>query len=144
VGTVARSLWRPDEEERPMLKGFKEFIMKGNVVDLAVGIVIGAAFTGVVNQLTASFLKPLIQLVGGGGIDGGSVVIDGVTFDYAAFINAVITFLITAAAIYFLVVAPFNALRERRSRGQEPEVEPTHEERVELLLQQLVDAQRNR
>jgi large conductance mechanosensitive channel len=127
-----------------MLKGFKEFIMRGNVIDLAVGIVIGAAFTTVVTQLTQSFLNPLIKLVGGGGLSGGTFTINDVIFDWASFVNAVITFLITAAAIYFLVVAPFNALRERRSRGQESEVEPTHEERVELLLQQLVDAQRNR
>ena len=124
-----------------MLKGFKEFIMKGNVIDLAVGIVIGAAFTAVVNQLTESFLNPLIKLVGGGGIDGGTFTVNDVTFDWAAFVNAVITFLITAAAIYFLVVAPFNALRERRERGQEADVDPTHEEKVELLLQQLIDQQ---
>ena len=124
-----------------MLKGFKEFIMKGNVIDLAVGIVIGAAVTAVVNQLTKSFLEPLILLIGGGGVVGGTFTIDGVVFDYAAFINAVITFLITAAAIYFLVVAPFNALRERRQRGQETDVDPTHEEKVELLLQQLIDQQ---
>lgn len=124
-----------------MLKGFKEFIMKGNVIDLAVGIVIGAAFTAVVTQLTESFLNPLIKLVGGGGIDGGTFTVNDVVFDWAAFLNAVITFLITAAAIYFLVVAPFNALRERRQRGQETEVDPTHEEKVELLLQQLIDQQ---
>lgn len=124
-----------------MLKGFKEFIMKGNVIDLAVGIVIGAAFTAVVNQLTESFLNPLIKLVGGGGVDGGTFTINDVVFDWASFVNAVITFLITAAAIYFLVVAPFNALRERRQRGQETEVDPTHEEKVELLLQQLIDQQ---
>lgn len=124
-----------------MFKGFKEFIMKGNVIDLAVGIVIGAAFTAVVTQLTESFLNPLIKLVGGGGVEGGTFTINDVVFDWAAFVNAVITFLITAAAIYFLVVAPFNALRARRERGQETDVDPTHEEKVELLLQQLIDQQ---
>ncbi len=120
-----------------MLKGFKEFILRGNVIDLAVGIVIGAAFTAVVTQLTASFLQPIIQLVGGGGVDGGVWIVDDVRFDYGAFINAVITFLITAAAIYFLVVAPMNMLNERRERGKETDVPPTHEERMLALLEEI-------
>jgi large conductance mechanosensitive channel len=120
-----------------MLKGFKEFILRGNVVDLAVGIVIGAAFTTVVTQLTDSFLKPLIQLVGGGGVTGGTFEIDGVTFDWGTFVNAVITFVITAAAIYFLVVAPMNMLNARRERGKETDVPPTHEERMLALLEEI-------
>lgn len=130
-----------------MVKGFKEFIMRGNVIDLAVGVVIGAAFGALVTQLTASFIDPLIKLIGGGGELGGTVVInegtpDQVVFDYGAFINAAITFLLTAAAVYFLVVLPYNTLRERRSRGQEAEVEPTNEERMVALLQQIADQQR--
>jgi large conductance mechanosensitive channel len=120
-----------------MLKGFKEFILRGNVIDLAVGIVIGAAFTAVVTQLTASFLDPIIQLVGGGGTDGGTFIVDGVVFDWGAFINAVITFVITAAAIYFLVVAPMNMLNARRERGKETDVPPTHEERMLALLEEI-------
>ncbi len=120
-----------------MLKGFKEFILRGNVIDLAVGIVIGAAFTAVVTQLTASFLDPIIQLVGGGGTDGGTFTVDGVIFDWGAFINAVITFIITAAAIYFLVVAPMNMLNARRERGKETDVPPTHEERMLALLEEI-------
>jgi large conductance mechanosensitive channel len=125
-----------------MIKGFKEFIMRGNVVDLAVGVVIGAAFGALVTQLTASFIDPLIQLIGGGGELGGAIVInegtpDQVVFDYGAFINAVITFLLTAAAIYFLVVAPYNHLRERRDKGQEEEVEPTNEEKMLALLDEI-------
>ena len=120
-----------------MLKGFKEFIMRGNVIDLAVGIVIGAAFTAVVSQLTDSFLNPVIQLVGGGGLEGGTFTVDGVVFDWAAFINALITFAITAAAIYFLVVAPFNHLRERRNKGEEEDVPPTNEEKMLALLEEI-------
>jgi large conductance mechanosensitive channel len=120
-----------------MLKGFKEFILRGNVIDLAVGIVIGAAFTAVVTQLTASFLDPVIQLVGGGGTEGGTFTVDGVVFDWGAFINAVITFVITAAAIYFLVVAPMNMLNARRERGKETDVPPTHEERMLALLEEI-------
>lgn len=125
-----------------MIKGFKEFIMRGNVIDLAVGVVIGAAFGALVTQLTASFIDPLIKLIGGGGELAGTFTVDGVVFDYGAFINAVITFLLTAAAIYFLVVLPYNTLRERRSRGQETEVEPTNEEKMVALLEQIANQQR--
>ncbi|HEY2670112.1 MAG TPA: large conductance mechanosensitive channel protein MscL [Rugosimonospora sp.] len=117
-----------------MLRGFKDFIMRGNVVDLAVGIVIGAAFTGLVTQFTDSFLKPLIQLVGGSttGHQGAQKTIDGARFDYGSFINAAITFVLTAAVLYFLVVFPMNKLAERRRRGQEPPPAAPSEE-VRLL-----------
>jgi large conductance mechanosensitive channel len=118
-----------------MLKGFKDFIMRGNVVDLAVGIVIGAAFTAVVTAFTNAFLKPLIQLLGGGtGTSAGTWDVDGVKFDYASFINAVITFLLTAAVLYFLVVFPLNKLAERRKRGEEPPSDAPSEE-VQLLTE---------
>ena len=118
-----------------MLKGFKDFIMRGNVVDLAVGIVIGAAFTALISQFTKSFLEPLIKLISGGqGIRAGTARIRGIVFDYSAFINAVIAFLLTAAALYFLVVLPMNKLAERRKRGQEPEPEAPSEE-VRLLTE---------
>lgn len=125
-----------------MIKGFKEFIMRGNVIDLAVGVVIGAAFGALVTQLTKSFIEPVIKLIGGGGELGGTFTVDGVVFDYGAFINAAITFLLTAAAVYFIVVLPYNTLRERRSRGQETEVEPTNEERMVALLEQIANQQR--
>ena len=115
-----------------MLKGFKDFIMRGNVVDLAVGIVIGAAFTAVVGQFTKSFLEPVIKLIGGGGELGGVATVNGVEFAWAAFINAVITFLLTAAALYFLVVYPMNRLAERRKRGEEPPPAAPSEE-IKLL-----------
>ncbi|HWG97953.1 MAG TPA: large conductance mechanosensitive channel protein MscL [Pilimelia sp.] len=117
-----------------MLKGFRDFIMRGNVVDLAVGIVIGAAFTGLVTQFTGSFLKPLIQLAGGGGELAGVVKVNGVPFDWAAFVNALITFLLTAAVLYFVVVFPMNKLAERRKRGQAPEPAAPSEE-VRLLTE---------
>lgn len=123
-----------------MIKGFKDFIVRGNVVDLGVGIVIGAAFTAVITALTQSFLEPLIRLVSGGGEVAGTFVVNDVVFDYGSFINAAITFLITAAALYFLVVAPMNALNERRARGQETEPEPTNEEKVVLLLEEIAAA----
>jgi large conductance mechanosensitive channel len=104
-----------------VLKGFKDFIMRGNVVDLAVGIVIGAAFTGLVTQLTKSFLEPLIKLLSGGKSVSGTFKVRAVIFDWGAFVNAVLTFMLTAAALYFLIVLPMNKLAERRARGEEPE-----------------------
>ena len=102
-----------------MIKGFKDFLLRGNVVDLAVAVVIGAAFTAVVTAFTGSFLKPLIQLVTGGGELGGTFVVNGVTFDYAAFVNQVITFVLTAVIVYFVVVYPMTIVAERRARGEE-------------------------
>jgi large conductance mechanosensitive channel len=118
-----------------MFKGFKDFIMRGNVVDLAVGIVIGAAFTAVVTAFTTGFIKPLIQLMGGDtGVGAGAWHVGQVAFDYASFLNAIITFLITAAVLYFLVVFPLNRLAERRKRGEEPPPEAPSEE-VKLLTE---------
>ena len=121
-----------------VFQGFKDFIMRGNVVDLAVGIVIGAAFTAVVSAFTAGFIKPLIQLMGGGsGLNAGTWKVRGVAFDYATFLNAIITFLITAAVLYFLVVMPLNMLAERRRRGEEPPPKAPNEDIV--LLTQIRD-----
>ncbi|MGW5668037.1 large conductance mechanosensitive channel protein MscL [Micromonospora sp. NPDC003776] len=119
-----------------MLRGFKDFIMRGNVVDLAVGIVIGAAFTGLVSQFTKSFLEPLIKFFGGGTAlkAGRWEISDGNYMDWAAFINAVITFLLTAAVLYFLVVYPMNRLAERRRRGEEPPPKAPSEE-IKLLTE---------
>jgi large conductance mechanosensitive channel len=122
-----------------VIKGFRDFIMRGNVVDLAVGIVIGAAFTAVVTAFTNAFIKPLIQLLSGGrGIQAGVFRIRGVPFDWASFINACITFLITAAALYFLVVLPLNKFAERRARGEEPP--PTAPSEEVKLLSEIRDA----
>jgi large conductance mechanosensitive channel len=116
-----------------VLKGFKDFLLRGNVVDLAVAVVVGAAFTAVVTAFTNAFLKPLIQLLSGGGQFAGSIVVNGVVFDYASFINAVITFVLTATAIYFLVVYPLKVISDRRKRGEEAgPAEPTD---VELLTE---------
>ena len=116
-----------------MIKGFKDFLLRGNVVDLAVAVVIGTAFTLLVGQFTASFLEPLIALIGGGGLDGGTFTINGQVFDWGAFVNQVITFVLTATVVYFVVVVPMKALMERRKRGEEAgPVAPTQ---VELLVE---------
>jgi large conductance mechanosensitive channel len=118
-----------------MLKGFREFILRGNVVDLAVGIVIGAAFTALVAQFTKSFLDPLIKWALPGSGLGGTLTLSEekrAVIDFGGFLSAIITFVMTAAAIYFLVVLPMNKLAERRARNLEPEPEAPSEE-VRLL-----------
>lgn len=118
-----------------MLKGFRDFIMRGNVVDLAVGIVIGAAFSTLVAQFVKSFIEPLIKLVSGGKTISGTINLGtDVKMDWGGFVSAVIAFLITAAAIYFVVVLPINKLNELRRRGQVPEPETVSDE-VQLLTE---------
>jgi large conductance mechanosensitive channel len=125
-----------------MIKGFRDFILRGNVVDLAVAIVVGTAFTAVVASFTASFIEPLINLVLGGGISGGTFTIDGQEFTVGAFINSVIFFLITAAVVYIAVVVPVRKLLEARKRGEVSEVAATPEDIA--LLQEIRDLLRNR
>ena len=99
-----------------MLKGFRDFILRGNIVDLAVAVVIGTAFTALVTTVTKSLLQPLINVFLGGGVNGGTRKWHKQTFDYGAVINAALTFLITAAVVYFLVVLPAKRLLERLAR----------------------------
>ena len=116
-----------------MLKGFKDFVLRGNVVDLAIAVVIGAAFGGVVTQLTKSFIEPLLKLIGGGGISGGAFVINGVPFDWAAFINAVINLVIVAAVLYFLVITPLNTIKARIVKPAAPAAPAMPPEDIALL-----------
>ena len=106
-----------------MLKGFREFILRGNVVDLAVAVVIGAAFGAVVTAFVDNILTPIIAAVFGKP-DFSNLVftVNGSAFRYGLFINALISFLLIAAAIYFVVVLPMNRLAERRARGADPTV----------------------
>jgi large conductance mechanosensitive channel len=116
-----------------MLKGFKDFVLRGNVVDLAVAVVIGAAFTAVVTSFVSSFLTPLIALVSGGGELGGKWEINGQEFTWGAFLSTVIGFLLTAAVVYFLVVLPVHRLFARLAAGEEPA--PVGPTQVELLVE---------
>jgi large conductance mechanosensitive channel len=107
--------------------------MRGNVIDLAVGIVIGAAFTAVIGAFTNAFVNPIIHRAGGGGQLGGKVSIGGgQVLDWGLFLNALITFLITAAVLYFFFVLPMNKLEEMRRRGEVPPPKTPSEE-VQLL-----------
>lgn len=104
-----------------MFKGFREFIKRGNVVDLAVAVAIGAAFGAVVKAFVDNVLTPIIAAVFGQP-DFGDLVftVNGSAFRYGLFINALISFLLIAAAIYYIVVAPMNHLAKRRQRGRDP------------------------
>ena len=105
-----------------MLTEFKKFLLRGNVVDLAVAVVIGAAFGAVVTALVAGLITPLIAAVGGQpDFSGLSFTINGSKFRYGVFINALISFLIVAAVIFFLVVKPLNALQARRRDDEQEE-----------------------
>ena len=103
------------------LKDFKAFILRGNVVDLAVGIVIGAAFVSVVSALVSDLITPLISIPGRANFSAYSFRVGGGLFKYGDFVNAVLSFLIIAATIFFLVVRPVNALMARRKTALPPD-----------------------
>jgi large conductance mechanosensitive channel len=106
----------------PVLREFRSFILRGNLVDLAVAVVIGTAFTAVVNALVKDIVTPSIAAVGGErDFSALSFTINGSKFLYGHFINALLTFLIVAAVVFFLVVKPVNALMARLRT--EPDVE---------------------
>lgn len=115
-----------------MFKGFKDFVLRGNVIDLAVAVVIGAAFGGVVTQLTKSFIEPLLKLVGGGGVTGGAFIVNEVAFDWAAFVNAVINLVIVAAVLYFLIVVPMNKVKAKMAKPAAPVIVSDPEDLVVL------------
>jgi large conductance mechanosensitive channel len=104
-----------------LLKEFRAFILRGNLVDLAVAVVIGTAFTAVVNALVRDLVTPTIAAIGGEPDFGDlAFTINGSSFTYGHFVNALLTFLIVAAVVFFLIVKPVNALMDRFRT--EPEV----------------------
>jgi large conductance mechanosensitive channel len=104
-----------------VLKGFRDFIMRGNVVDLAIAVVIGTAFTALVKAFVADILTPIIAAIFGKPNFGAlTFTIHNSQFLYGDLINVAITFVCVAAAVYFFVVVPLNKLAERRARGQAP------------------------
>jgi large conductance mechanosensitive channel len=120
-----------------MIKGFKDFILRGNVVDLAVAVVIGAAFGSIVTAFTQRILQPLINAVTPPESPGFGIQIvpgkESTYIDVASLITATLNFVIVAAVVYFLIVLPLNSLKERRKRGEEAgPAEPTD---VELLIE---------
>ncbi len=110
-----------------MIKGFREFIMRGNIVDLAVAVVIGTAFAKVVDAFVTNIVNPILARLGGGKVGDGLGIQLGTegnakTFiDLGAILNAAVVFLLTAAVVYFIFVVPVNKMNERRAAGKEPE-----------------------
>jgi large conductance mechanosensitive channel len=125
-----------------MLSGFKQFILRGNVVDLAVGVVIGAAFGTVVTALVKDLINPLIALVvGKRDFTGISFAIRGTVFPIGDFFTAVVSFVLIAAAVYFFVVTPINALIARTRKDPAP-ADPTTKKCPECLSEIPIDARR--
>ena len=131
------------------LAEFKEFALKGNVMDMAVGVIIGGAFQSIVTSLTTSFINPLIAVITGGAekdpetgqiiVSAGSWPVGGVEFTYGAFISAVVNFLIIAFILFLIIKATNAALNLAKKEEEEapaPDPEPTKEE---LLLTEIRD-----
>jgi large conductance mechanosensitive channel len=127
-----------------MLKGFKDFLMRGNIVDLAVAVVIGAAFTKVVAGLLDGVINPLIAAVAGKPDlnSVGQFTLHKANFSIGLLLTPLVNFVFIAAAIYLLVVMPLNKLAERRARGVEPKTQAPSEEVA--LLTQIRDSMRVR
>jgi len=125
-----------------VLSGFKQFILRGNVVDMAVGVVIGAAFATVVSAFTKDLLTPLIAaLVGKPDFSAIKFTVHGCEFAVGDFVTAAVAFLLVAAAVYFFVVTPVNALIARMHRGDAP-ANPTSKKCPECLSEIPIEARR--
>jgi large conductance mechanosensitive channel len=124
-----------------MLKGFRDFILRGNVIDLAVAVVIGGAFGTIVTALVKDLITPLIAAIGGKpDFSNLFFTINGSKFMIGDFVNALISFLIMAAVIYFLIVLPMNAVMKRINSGKN--VDPTEKTCPECLSQIPIKAKR--
>ncbi len=124
-----------------MAGGFKQFLLRGNVVDLAVGVVVGAAFGGVVTAFTKDLLTPLIAAVAGKpDFSAIQFTINGSKFPIGDFVNAIVSFLIIATAVYYMVVLPVNALVSRARK--EPPADPTTKKCPECLSEIAIGARR--
>jgi large conductance mechanosensitive channel len=124
-----------------MIKGFKQFILRGNVVDLAVGVVIGASFGAVVTSLVKDIITPLISaLIKAPDFSGLMFTINGSNFMYGNFLNTLISFLIVACAVYFLVVTPINTLI-KKTRKEKP-LDDTTKKCTECLSEIPIEAKK--
>jgi large conductance mechanosensitive channel len=125
-----------------MLKGFRQFLLRGNVIDLAVAVVIGAAFGAVVSALVKDLLTPLIAaLVGKPDFSAIAFEVNGSQFLIGDFVNALISFVLIGAAVYFFVVLPVNAVVARMHRGEAP-ADPTTKKCPECLSEIPIAARR--
>ncbi len=130
------------EQAKSIFDGFKQFILRGNVVDLAVGVIIGASFTAVVNSLVKDLVTPFIAALGSQpDFSTLSFSVHGSTFMYGEFINALISFAIQATVVYFAIVLPINALRESRQKSPVP-ADPTSKKCPQCKSEIPIDATR--
>ncbi|MEW1959866.1 large conductance mechanosensitive channel protein MscL [Kineococcus sp. NPDC059986] len=127
-----------------IVNGFKDFILRGNVIDLAVAVVIGAAFSGIINKVVEGLINPIIAAIGGApNLDGAWVIplrkigADTIGIQVGTIVGAVLNFLIIAAATYFIIVLPVNRLLAMRKRGQVAEPKAPTED--VLLLTEIRD-----
>ena len=125
-----------------MFSGFRQFLLRGNVIDLAVAVVIGGAFGAVVTALVKDLLTPLIAAIfGAPDFSALTFTVNGSRFLIGDFVNAVVSFVLVAAAVYYVVVIPVNALTERRNRGLAPP-DPTTKKCPECLSEVPIAARR--
>ena len=119
-----------------MLRGFRDFLMRGNVVDLAVAVIIGAAFGGVVSAFADDFVGGIIGAIGGSPDFGAAgVTVNGSKIVYGSTVTALINFVIVAAVIYFLIVTPMQRLQERMRRGDADADTPAPTDEARLLTE---------
>ncbi|MBK6858480.1 MAG: large conductance mechanosensitive channel protein MscL [Microthrixaceae bacterium] len=123
------------------MKEFKEFLLRGNVVDLAVAVVIGGAFTAIVTALSKGILTPLVGMIVGTDFSDMTFTLNGSTFSYGIVIDAVISFVLISAVVFFLIVKPMQVLAARRAKGEVEADEPTPEA---VLLTEIRDLLRAR
>lgn len=135
---------------KKLLQEFKEFALKGNVMDMAIGVIVGAAFGNIVTALTDCFINPLIAVCTGGAkkdengvmqVVGGSFKINGISFNYGAFISAVINFLIIAFILFLLLKAVNAAIALGKKKEEEKPAEPPKEEVLLTEIRDLLKAQ---
>jgi large conductance mechanosensitive channel len=121
---------------------FKDFLLRGNIVLLAVAFVIGVAFAAVVTAFVADWVTPIIGAIfgGNGPFDTLSFTLNGSVFRYGDFIDALITFVAIAAAVFFFVVKPYNYYTERMKRGEEAPPEPTLDQQLLIEIRDLLKA----
>ena len=101
-----------------MIKGFKAFVLRGNVIDLAVGFVVGAAFAALVKTFTDAIITPIVNIFLGGGVNVGTITVRDQVIDLSAALNGFITFFITLTVLYFIFVVPMNKYRARTGQGE--------------------------
>ncbi len=124
-----------------MMKDFKQFLLRGNVVDLAVGVVIGAAFGAVVTALVTDIITPFIGAIAKvPSFDGLFFKINGSVFKYGHFLNALVSFLLVAGSVFFFIVRPMNILIKRSRK--EPPADPTTKKCAECLSEIPIEAKR--